>query len=92
MKIFVYIINSFLILGIIVYITIVSIQSMDTTMISTSLNIKTLRSSELLEYIESQKEVDSEEVVDEEDSESLDEKKVDDTSVKRMILQLKISK
>ena len=74
MKIFVYIINSFLILGIIVYITIVSIQSMDTTTISTSLNIKTLRSSELLEYIESQKEVDSEEVVDEEDSESLDEK------------------
>ena len=78
MKIFVYIINSFLILGIIVYITIVSIQSMDTTTISTSLNIKTLRSSELLEYIESQKEVDSEEVVDEEDSESLDEKKVDE--------------
>lgn len=79
MKIFVYIINSFLILGIIVYITIVSIQSMNPTTISTSLNIKTLRSSELLEYIESQKEVDSEEVVDEEDSIPLEEEGEEDS-------------
>ena len=78
MKIFVYIINSFLILGIIVYITIVSIQSMDTTTISTNLNIKRLRSSELIEYMESQKEVDVEEKVAEDDSMSLEEKKEED--------------
>ena len=50
MKIFVYVINFMLILGIVLYLTIVGIQSMKPTVISVELKEKTLKSSDLLEY------------------------------------------
>ena len=50
MKIVIYVINTILILGIVVYITILGIQSTEVTMISTSLDTKKIKSFDLLEY------------------------------------------
>ena len=79
MKIFGYIINFMLILGIVIYLTIIGIQSTKPTIVSVELKEKTLKSSDLLDYAKNieaivSKEVDSkditEEIEDESDSDS----------------------
>ena len=78
MKIFIYIINFMLILGIVLYLTIVGIQSTKPMIVSVELEEKTLKSSDLLAYaknIESvvSKEIDSDSEVDLDDSEDKEE-------------------
>ena len=50
MKIVIYVINTILILGIVVYITILGIQSTEVTMISTSLDTKKIKSFDFNNY------------------------------------------
>ena len=78
MKIFIYIINFMFILGIVLYLTIVGIQSTKPMIVSVELEEKTLKSSDLLAYaknIESvvSKEIDSDSEVDLDDSEDKEE-------------------
>ena len=78
MKIYIYIINFMLILGIVLYLTIVGIQSTKPMIVSVELEEKTLKSSDLLAYaknIESvvSKEIDSDSEVDLDDSEDKEE-------------------
>lgn len=64
MKFVIYVINTILILGIVVYITILGIQSTELTVISTSLDIKTIKSSDLLEYTGNTEESVSDDEID----------------------------
>ena len=52
MKILSYVLNSILIVGIVVYITVVGIQSMNPVSVSTDLVVKKLMSSDLLSFDE----------------------------------------
>lgn len=55
MKILSYVLNSILIVGIVVYITVVGIQSMNPVSVSTDLDVKKLKSSDLLSFDEEAK-------------------------------------
>lgn len=77
MKVFSYILSSILIMGIIVYIAVVGVQSMKSTTVSTDLDVKKLKSSDLLEYVQTQDKVEDENDEDEkveEDTTDEDEK------------------
>lgn len=65
MKVFSYILSSILIMGIIVYIAVVGVQSMKSTTVSTDLDVKKLKSSDLLEYVQTQDKVEDENDEDE---------------------------
>lgn len=58
MKVFSYILSSILVIGIIVYMTVVGLHSMKPTSISTELDIKKLKSSDFIEYSENQEKVE----------------------------------
>lgn len=61
MKVFSYIFNFILVIGTVIYVAVVGIQSMKPMIISTSLEIKKLNSSELVEFDQNQK-IEEEEI------------------------------
>lgn len=65
MKVFSYILSSILIIGIIVYIVVIGVHSMKSTTVSTDLDIKKLKSSDLLEYVQALSDVENENDEDE---------------------------
>lgn len=67
MKILSYVLNSILIVGIVVYITVVGIQSMNPVSVSTDLDVKKLKSSDLLSFDENKKEAKALENTDEDE-------------------------
>ena len=67
MKILSYVLNSILIVGIVVYITVVGIQSMNPVSVSTDLDVKKLKSSDLLSFDENKKEAKTLEKTDEDE-------------------------
>ena len=67
MKILSYVLNSILIVGIVVYITVVGIQSMNPVSVSTDLDVKKLKSSDLLSFDENKKEAKALEKTDEDE-------------------------
>lgn len=73
MKVFSYILSSILIIGIIVYIAVIGVQSMNTTIVSTDLDIKKLKSSDLLEYVQTQSDIEDKDKKVEEDTTNEDE-------------------
>lgn len=83
MKVFSYILNSILVIGIIIYVAVVGVQSMKITTVSTSLDVKNLKSSELLDFDNDQRvdvitEVDNEE---EKEDTKIEKKQQEETSV-----------
>ena len=67
MKILSYVLNSILIVGIVVYITVVGIQSMNPVSVSTDLDVKKFKSSDLLSFDENKKEAKTLEKTDEDE-------------------------
>ena len=67
MKILSYVLNSILIVGIVVYITVVGIQSMNPVSVSTDLDVKKPKSSDLLSSDENKKEAKALEKTDEDE-------------------------
>lgn len=81
MKVFSYILSSILIMGIIVYIAVVGVQSMKSTTISTDLDVKKLKSSDLLEYVQTQDKVEDENDEDEKvEEDTTDEDETEEAS------------
>ena len=81
MKVFSYILSSILIMGIIVYIAVVGVQSMKSTTVSTDLDIKKLKSSDLLEYVQTQDKVEDENDEDEKvEEDTTDEDETEEAS------------
>lgn len=81
MKVFSYILSSILIMGIIVYIAVVGVQSMKSTTVSTDLDVKKLKSSDLLEYIQTQDKVEDENDEDEKvEEDTTDEDETEEAS------------
>ena len=81
MKVFSYILSSILIMGIIVYIAVVGVQSMKSTTVSTDLDVKKLKSSDLLEYVQTQDKVEDENDEDEKvEEDTTDEDETEEAS------------
>lgn len=81
MKVFSYILSSILIMGIIVYIAVVGVQSMKPTTVSTDLDVKRLKSSDLLEYVQTQDKVEDENDEDEKvEEDTTDEDETEEAS------------
>lgn len=81
MKVFSYILSSILIMGIIVYIAVVGVQSMKPTTVSTDLDVKKLKSSDLLEYVQTQDKVEDENDEDEKvEEDTTDEDETEEAS------------
>ena len=81
MKVFSYILSSILIMGIIVYIAVVGVQSMKPTTVSTDLDVKKLKSSDLLEYVQTQDKVEDENDEDEKvEGDTTDEDETEEAS------------
>lgn len=81
MKVFSYILSSILIMGIIVYIAVVGVQSMKSTTVSTDLDVKKLKSSDLLEYVQTQDKVEDENYEDEKvEEDTTDEDETEEAS------------
>lgn len=81
MKVFSYILSSILIMGIIVYIAVVGVQSMKSTTVSTDFDVKKLKSSDLLEYIQTQDKVEDENDEDEKvEEDTTDEDETEEAS------------
>ena len=81
MKVFSYILSSILIVGIIVYIAVVGVQSMKPTTVSTDLDVKKLKSSDLLEYVQTQDKVEDENDEDEKvEEDTTDEDETEEAS------------
>lgn len=81
MKVFNYILSSILIMGIIVYIAVVGVQSMKPTTVSTDLDVKKLKSSDLLEYVQTQDKVEDENDEDEKvEEDTTDEDETEEAS------------
>lgn len=89
MRVFCYIFNTIIILGIIVYIAIVGIQGMKSTVLSTSLDVKQLKSSELLDFNRSEKVDVDEDIINKEEKEviQIDEKDFLNEDDKEVIIE-----
>ncbi len=85
MKIFGYIINSMLILGIVVYFVIIGIQSREPVMISVDLDTKKIKSSDLIASLDEPEE--KEEVKEELDSEEDTEEVIEEEVVEEEVIE-----